>query len=195
MTGSGNLIHLGFVAEVEAGGFAVEDIGPRHEEGGTCQVGRDAVVLGKMAEVGKTALRVGDGLARVTLGDKAQAVTAGGNRHEIDRCAIRVQEFRRFRGFAVQVWEDVSREEVAGVVDMIDVEHDETGWDGVSRFAGAVTRETACVRRNDRQLTFETSELVGVVAIEEFDLVTNVLDTRVAHGGFDGGPEDRRRGA
>ena len=86
-------------------------------------------------------------------------------------------------------------EEVAWVVDVVDVEHDETRGDGVGGLACAVTRETACVRRNDRQLTFETSELVRVIAIEEFDLVTNVLDTRVAHGGFDGGPEDRRRGA
>jgi hypothetical protein len=86
-------------------------------------------------------------------------------------------------------------EEVAGVVDMVDVEHDEAGWYGVGGLACAVTRETAGMRRDDGQLTFETSELVRVVAIKEFDLVANVLDTRVTHGGFDGGPEDRRRGA
>jgi hypothetical protein len=51
------------------------------------------------------------------------------------------------------------------------------------------------MRRDDRQLTLETSELVGVVAIEEFDLVADVLDTRVAHGLLDFRPEDRRRGA
>ena len=124
LTGGGNLMKMGFVAEVEAEGFAVEDLGPRQEEGGTCQVGRDAVVLGETAEVGKTALCVGDTLARVALGDKAETVTRWGDGDEVDRCAIRVQEFRRFRGFAVQVWEDVSREEVTWVVYVVDVEHD-----------------------------------------------------------------------
>jgi hypothetical protein len=52
-------------------------------------------------------------------------MTARSDSYEVDRCAIRVQEFRRFRGFAVQVWEDVSREEVARVVYMVNIEHNE----------------------------------------------------------------------
>jgi hypothetical protein len=51
------------------------------------------------------------------------------------------------------------------------------------------------VGSDNRELTFEASELVGVFAIEEFDLVADVLDTRVAHGLLDFRPEDRRRGA
>ena len=86
-------------------------------------------------------------------------------------------------------------EELAGVVYMVNVEHDKTRWDGIGGLARAVVRETAGVRRDDGQLTLETSELVGVVAVEEFDLVADVLDTRVAHGLLDFRPEDRRRGA
>ena len=76
---------------------------------------------------------------------------------------------------------------------MIDVEHDETRGNGVGGLARAIARETACVRRDDGQLTFETSELVGVVAVEEFDLVADVLDKGLLHGKFDFRPEDRRR--
>ena len=86
-------------------------------------------------------------------------------------------------------------EEVAGVVDVIDVEHDETRGDSVGRLTRAVVGETAGMRRDDRQLTFEASELVGVVAVEEFDLVADVLDEGLLHGKFDFRPEDRRRGA
>ena len=78
---------------------------------------------------------------------------------------------------------------------MVNVEHDETRGDGVGGLALAVARETTGVRRDDRQLTLETSELVGVLAIEEFDLVADVLNTWVAHGLLDFRPEDRRRGA
>ena len=77
-------------------------------------------------------------------------------------------------------------EEVAGFLNMIDVEHDETRGDCVGGLALAVARETAGMRRDDRQLAFETSEFVGVLAIEEFDLVADVLDTRVAHGLLNG---------
>ena len=69
---------------------------------------------------------------------------------------------------------------------MINVKHDEARRDGVGGLARAVVGETAGVRRDNRQLTFETSELVGVVAVEEFDLVADGLDTRVAHGLLDG---------
>jgi hypothetical protein len=51
------------------------------------------------------------------------------------------------------------------------------------------------VRRDDRQLTFEASELVGVIAVKEFDLVADFLDEGLLHGKFDLRPEDRRRGA
>ena len=77
-------------------------------------------------------------------------------------------------------------EEVAGVVDVVDVEHDKTRWDSIGGLARAVVGETAGVRRDDGQLTFETSEFVGVFAVKEFDLVANVLDTRVAHGLLNG---------
>ena len=86
-------------------------------------------------------------------------------------------------------------EEVARVVYMVDVEHDEARGDCVGGLAAAVASETAGVRRDDGQLTLETSELVGVVAIEEFDLVADVLNTSIAHGLLDGGPEDRGWGS
>jgi hypothetical protein len=44
-------------------------------------------------------------------------------------------------------------------------------------------------------LALETSEVVGVFAVEEFDLVADVLDEGLLHGKFDFRPEDRRRGA
>ena len=44
--------HLLFVGEVEAEGFAVEDIGPRHEEGGACEVVGDGIILGYAEEIG-----------------------------------------------------------------------------------------------------------------------------------------------
>jgi hypothetical protein len=80
---------MGFVFEVEAEGFAVEDIGPRHEEGGTCKVSRDAVVLRETAEVGKTALCIRDALARVTLGNDAETMTGRCDGDEVDRWRIR----------------------------------------------------------------------------------------------------------
>ena len=69
---------------------------------------------------------------------------------------------------------------------MINIEHDETRGDCVGGLAAAVVRETAGVRRDDGQLAFETSEFVEVFAVKEFDLVANVLDTRVAHGLLNG---------
>ena len=77
-------------------------------------------------------------------------------------------------------------EEVTGGVYVVNIQHDETRGDGVGGLARAVVRETAGVRRDDGQLTFETSEFVGVVTVEEFDLVADVLDTRVAHGLLNG---------
>ena len=75
---------------------------------------------------------------------------------------------------------------------MVDIEHDEAGGDGVGRFARTITREAACVRSDDRQLTFETGKFLGVLTVEELDLVADVLHTWVAHGLLDLGPEDRR---
>ena len=77
-------------------------------------------------------------------------------------------------------------EELAGVVDVINIEHDETRGDCVGGLARAVVRETAGVGRDDGQLTFETSEFVGVVTVEEFNLVADVLDTSIAHGLLNG---------
>ena len=87
--------------------------------------------------------------------------------------------------------EDLRGEDVAGVVDMVDIEHDKARRDSVGGLTRAITRETAGMGRDDRQLTFETGHLVGVVAVKEFDLVADVLDTWVAHGLLDVGPEDR----
>ena len=75
---------MGFVGEVEARWFAVEDIGPRHKVGCACEVGCYAVVLRETAEVSYTALRVGDTLARVTLGNDAETVTARSDGYEVD---------------------------------------------------------------------------------------------------------------
>ena len=69
---------------------------------------------------------------------------------------------------------------------MVNIQHDETRRDCVGGLARAVVRETACVQRDDGQLTFETSEFVGVIAVKEFNLVADVLDTRVAHGLLNG---------
>ena len=80
--------------------------------------------------------------------------------------------------------------EVAGIVDVVDVQHDETRWDGVGGLARAIIVKTAGMRRDDGQLTFETSELVGVVAVEEFDLVADGLDKGLLHGKFNLRPED-----
>ena len=84
-------------------------------------------------------------------------------------------------------------EEVAWVVDMVDVEHDETRGDGVGGLACAVSSEAASMRGDDGQLTFEASHFVGVIAVKEFDLVADVLDKGLLHGKFDFRPEDRRR--
>ena len=51
----------------------------------------------------------------------------------------------------------MGREDVAGVVDMVDVEHDEARGDRVGGLTRAVTCEAAGVWCDDRQLTFETS--------------------------------------
>ena len=77
-------------------------------------------------------------------------------------------------------------EELAGVVDVVDVEHDKTRWDSIGGLARAVAHETAGVRSDDGQVTFETSELVGVIAIEEFDLVANILNAWVTHSLLNG---------
>ena len=82
--------------------------------------------------------------------------------------------------------EDVGGEELAGGVYVVNIEHDEPRGDSVGGLARAIVRETAGVRRDDGQLTFETSEFVGVIAVKEFDLVADVLDTRVAHGLLNG---------
>ena len=75
--------------------------------------------------------------------------------------------------------------EIAGVVYMVNVKHDKTRGDGIGRFARAIATETASVGRDDRQLTFETRKLVGVFAVEKFDLVADVLHGGLAHCQFD----------
>ena len=75
--------------------------------------------------------------------------------------------------------------EIAGVVDMVDVEHDQPRGDGVGRLARAIATESASVGRDDRQLTFETRKLVGVFAVEKFNLVADVLHGGLAHCQFD----------
>ena len=82
--------------------------------------------------------------------------------------------------------EDMGGEEVAGGVYVVNIQHDETRGDCVGGLARAVVRETAGVRRDDGQLTLETSELVGVFAVKEFDLVADVLNTSIAHGLLNG---------
>ena len=44
-------------------------------------------------------------------------------------------------------------------------------------------------------MLFKAGQLFGVLTIEEFDLVADVLDKGLLHGKFDFRPEDRRRGA
>ena len=72
-------------------------------------------------------------------------------------------------------------EEVAWVVDMVDVEHDKTRWNSVGGFAGAIAIKAACMWRDDRQLLLETSKFVVVLTIKELDLVADVLDLRLLH--------------
>jgi hypothetical protein len=71
--------------------------------------------------------------------------------------------------------------EAPWLLHMIDVEHDETRGDGVGGLACAVSSEAASVRGDDGQLTFEASHFVGVIAVEEFDLVADVLDKGLLH--------------
>ena len=78
-----------FVLEVETEWLAVEHIRPRHKVGCACEVGCYAVVLRETAEVGYTALCIGDTLARVTLGDDAETVTGRSDGDKVDRWRIR----------------------------------------------------------------------------------------------------------
>jgi hypothetical protein len=77
-------------------------------------------------------------------------------------------------------------EEVAGVVYVVDVEHDEARWYGIGGLAGAVAVESASVRRDDGKLAFEASELVGITTVEELDLVADGLDLRLLHSKLNG---------
>ena len=174
---------MGFVGEVESRWFAVEDIGPRHEEGCACKVFGNGIELGKRKVVCQSFLRGWDRLACLTLSNYAYAMTARSDGYEID--FILSSEYRC----------NPTREEISWVINMVNVEHDETRGDSVGRLTRAVVGETAGMRRDDRQLTFEASELVGVVAVEEFDLVADVLDKGFLQGKFEFRPENRRRGA
>ena len=75
---------MGFVGEVEAEGFAVEDIGPRHKEGGTRHVFGNGVELGKCEVVCQSFLRGWDGFFMLTFSDYAYAMTARGDGYELD---------------------------------------------------------------------------------------------------------------
>lgn len=76
-------------------------------------------------------------------------------------------------------------EEVAGVVDVVDVEHDETRRNGISGLARAIIVKTTSMRRDDRKLALEARQLVVIIAIKEFDLVADVLDLRLLHSKLD----------
>ena len=65
-------------------------------------------------------------------------MTAGGDGYEVDFV------------LSCELWSNPTREEVARVVNVVDVEHDESRGDGVGRFACAVATESASVRRDDR---------------------------------------------
>ena len=82
-------------------------------------------------------------------------------------------------------------EDVAGVVDMVDIEHDEARRDRVGRLTRAVTCETAGMWCDDRQLTFEAGKFLGILTVEEFDLVADMLNAWILHGGFYLVPDNR----
>jgi hypothetical protein len=81
---------------------------------------------------------------------------------------------------------DMGGEEVAGVVYVVDVEHDEARWYGIGGLAGAVAVESASVRSDDGKLAFEASELVGITTVEELDLIADGLDLRLLHSKLNG---------
>ena len=82
------------------------------------------------------------------------------------------------------------REIIIWVFYMVDVEHDETRRDGIGGLACAIAIKAACMRRDDRQLLLETSKFVVAFAIEELDLVADVLYLRLLHSKLDIRPED-----
>ena len=73
-----------FVFEVEAEGFAVEDIRPRHEEGCACKVFGDGIKLSECEVGGKSLLCGWDGFFMLTFSDYAYAMTARGDGYEVD---------------------------------------------------------------------------------------------------------------
>ena len=75
---------MGFVFEVEAEGFAVEDIRPRHEEGCACKVFGDGIKLGQREQFSKALLCGWDRLACLAFGNDAETVTAWSNSHKVD---------------------------------------------------------------------------------------------------------------
>ena len=75
---------MGFVFEVEARWFAIEDIRPRHKERSACQIGGHSIILGDVTGRRNAELCIRDSLARLTLGNEAKTVTRWRNRHEVD---------------------------------------------------------------------------------------------------------------
>lgn len=82
-----------FVGKVEARWFAVEDIGPRHKEGGARKVFGNGVELGQCEQFSKSLLCGWDRLARLTLGDDTETVTRWRNRHKINTRGIIINNF------------------------------------------------------------------------------------------------------
>jgi len=151
----------GLVGELEAGLVDVEDVGGGHDERGTGKV-LGAGVEGGEAECGGEALHVGGEVQQLALRNDAEAVAGGGDGDEVD-----------LEGS--ELLEGDGAEPGTGIVDMVDVEHSETGGDGACGFA-LVALETLSVGRDDGELALEAGEFVGIVAVEEFDLVADILD-------------------
>jgi hypothetical protein len=76
------------------------------------------------------------------------------------------------------------------LINMVNIEHDKAGRDSIGGLATAITREAACVWCDDRQLTFQTSKFLGILTIEELDLVADMLNAWVTHGGFNLVPDN-----